>query len=100
MDEIPGLIDRSSSMADAPQWPIITSLILPAVTNEFNVAQPPLLTLAQNIGLLTGAVFWGFSADIIGRKWGFVSLAEPGRDCIRCRLTIRTSPSVSSPFGA
>ena len=41
------------------------------VTNEFNVSQPPLLSLAQNIGLLFGAMFWGFGADIFGRKWGF-----------------------------
>jgi len=29
------------------------------------------LTLAQNIGLLAGAMFWGFGCDIFGRKWGF-----------------------------
>lgn len=52
-------------------WPIVTSLILPAVAAEFRVAQPPLLTLAQNIGLLAGAVFWGFGCDIFGRRWGF-----------------------------
>jgi MFS family permease len=27
------------------------------------------LTLAQNIGLLFGAVFWGFGCDIFGRRW-------------------------------
>ncbi|EFZ01583.1 MFS transporter [Metarhizium robertsii] len=52
-------------------WPIVTSLILPAISNEFNVSRPPLFTLAQNIGLLAGAVFWGFGCDIFGRKWGF-----------------------------
>lgn len=52
-------------------WPIVTSLILTPVTNEFNVSRPPLLSLAQNIGLLAGAVFWGFYADIAGRKWAF-----------------------------
>lgn len=52
-------------------WPIVTSLILPAIAAEFRVAQPPLLTLAQNIGLLAGAVFWGFGCDIFGRRWGF-----------------------------
>ena len=41
------------------------------ITNEFNPTQPPLLTLAQNIGLLIGAMFWGFGCDIFGRKWGF-----------------------------
>ncbi|KAG6008195.1 hypothetical protein E4U21_004794 [Claviceps maximensis] len=52
-------------------WPIVTSLILKPVTSEFGVARPPLFTLAQNIGLLAGAVFWGFGCDIFGRKWGF-----------------------------
>ncbi|KAG6067035.1 hypothetical protein E4U32_004751 [Claviceps aff. humidiphila group G2b] len=52
-------------------WPIVTSLILKPVTSEFGVSRPPLLTLAQNIGLLAGAVFWGFGCDIFGRKWGF-----------------------------
>ncbi|WVR07882.1 hypothetical protein IAU60_004925 [Kwoniella sp. DSM 27419] len=52
-------------------WPIVTSLILTPITNEFGVGRPPLLTLAQNIGLLAGAIFWGFGCDIFGRKWGF-----------------------------
>ncbi|BEI93958.1 uncharacterized protein CcaverHIS019_0604170 [Cutaneotrichosporon cavernicola] len=52
-------------------WPIVTSLILPPVALEFNVSRPPLLTLAQNIGLLVGAMFWGFGCDLFGRKWGF-----------------------------
>lgn len=37
-------------------WPIVTSLILGPVTQEFGVSRPPLLSLAQNIGLLAGAV--------------------------------------------
>jgi MFS family permease len=52
-------------------WPIVTSLILPPITAEFKPSQPPLLTLAQNIGLLAGALFWGFGCDLFGRKWGF-----------------------------
>ncbi|WWC95622.1 hypothetical protein V866_002487 [Kwoniella sp. B9012] len=52
-------------------WPIVTSLILTPISNEFHPSRPPLLTLAQNIGLLAGAVFWGFGCDIFGRKWGF-----------------------------
>ncbi|PIG84384.1 sugar transporter [Aspergillus arachidicola] len=52
-------------------WPIVTSLILVPISYEFNVAQPPLLTLAQNIGLLIGALFWGFSCDFFGRRWAF-----------------------------
>lgn len=52
-------------------WPIVTSLIFTSVTNEFLPSRPPLLTLAQNIGLLAGAMFWGFGCDIFGRRWAF-----------------------------
>ena len=41
------------------------------ITNEFNPSRPPLLSLAQNIGLLAGAMFWGFGCDIFGRRWAF-----------------------------
>ena len=52
-------------------WPIVTSLILPVVTREFDESKPPLLTLSQNIGLLFGAMFWGFGCDVFGRRWAF-----------------------------
>jgi MFS family permease len=52
-------------------WPIVTSLILAPVTNEFMPPKRPLLSLAQNIGLLAGAMFWGFGCDIFGRRWAF-----------------------------
>jgi len=52
-------------------WPIVTSLILIPIRNEFHPARPELLTLSQNIGLLVGAMFWGFGCDIFGRKWAF-----------------------------
>ena len=52
-------------------WPIVTSLILPVVALEFDVNHPPFLSLAQNIGLLVGAMFWGFGCDIFGRRWAF-----------------------------
>jgi MFS family permease len=52
-------------------WPIVTSLIFTPITNEFEPTRPPLLTLAQNIGLLIGAMFWGFGCDIFGRRWAF-----------------------------
>lgn len=48
---------------------------MPAVAQEFGITSEsrrrPLLTLAQNIGLLIGAMFWGFGCDIFGRKWAF-----------------------------
>ncbi|KAL9600300.1 MAG: hypothetical protein Q9219_003250 [cf. Caloplaca sp. 3 TL-2023] len=52
-------------------WPIITSLILKPVSLEFNQPKAPLLSLAQNIGLLVGALFWGFGCDIFGRRLAF-----------------------------
>ncbi|WFD32474.1 hypothetical protein MSPP1_003522 [Malassezia sp. CBS 17886] len=52
-------------------WPVVTSLILPPVASEFNVQRKPLLVLAQNIGLLVGALFWGFGCDVFGRRWAF-----------------------------
>ena len=52
-------------------WPIVTSLIFTPIANEFGPSQPPLLTLSQNIGLLVGAMFWGFGCDIFGRRWAF-----------------------------
>ncbi|EER26893.1 hypothetical protein D8B26_005548 [Coccidioides posadasii str. Silveira] len=52
-------------------WPIVTSLIFTPVKNEFHPSRAPYLTLAQNIGLLAGAVFWGFGCDVYGRRWAF-----------------------------
>lgn len=52
-------------------WPTVTGLVLTPVANEFHPKQEPILTLAQNIGLLIGAVFWGFGCDVFGRRWAF-----------------------------
>ncbi|KAI8624197.1 major facilitator superfamily domain-containing protein [Xylariaceae sp. FL1651] len=52
-------------------WPVVTSLIFTPIKSEFNPPRPPLLSLAQNIGLLAGAIFWGFGCDIFGRRWAF-----------------------------
>lgn len=52
-------------------WPIVTSLIFTPIANEFHPSRPPLLSLSQNIGLLAGAIFWGFGCDIFGRKLAF-----------------------------
>lgn len=57
-------------------WPIVTSLMWPRLI-EVDGAHPPrsfqgpFITLAQNLGLLAGAVVWSLSLDIIGRKWAF-----------------------------
>lgn len=51
-------------------WPLLSGLILAPVVNEFHF-NGPLLSLASNIGLLVGAVFWGLGCDIWGRRWSF-----------------------------
>lgn len=70
-------------------WPIVTSLILTPIINEFHPSRGPLLTLSQNLGLLAGAIFWGFGCDVFGRKiafnstlgtaavWGLIAAASP-----------------------
>jgi len=50
-------------------WPIVLSLIFTPIANEFSPARPPLFALSQNIGLLAGAIFWGFGCDIFGRRY-------------------------------
>ncbi|KAF9039963.1 MFS general substrate transporter [Panaeolus papilionaceus] len=51
-------------------WPLLTGLILTPVVNEFKF-DVPFLSLAANVGLLVGAMFWGLGADIWGRKFAF-----------------------------
>ena len=52
-------------------WPIVVSLILPPIGAEFHPRHLPLLSLCQAIGLLVGAMFWGFGCDIFGRRIAF-----------------------------
>ncbi|KAI0715627.1 MFS general substrate transporter [Cerioporus squamosus] len=52
-------------------WPCITGLIINPVVLEFAGFKGPFLILAQSIGLLVGAVFWGVGCDIWGRRWSF-----------------------------
>ncbi|KAL6308820.1 MFS general substrate transporter [Sparassis latifolia] len=51
-------------------WPLIGGLILSPVVNEFHF-NGPFLSLALNVGLFVGAVFWGLGCDIWGRRWSF-----------------------------
>ncbi|TBU29718.1 MFS general substrate transporter [Dichomitus squalens] len=51
-------------------WPLLGGLILSPVVNEFHF-NGPFLSLAQNIGLFAGAIFWGFGCDIWGRRLSF-----------------------------
>ncbi|KAM7224547.1 MFS siderochrome iron transporter 1 [Rhypophila decipiens] len=52
-------------------WPVVLSLIYTPVALELLPDKPPLLALSQNIGLLMGAMFWGFGCDMFGRRWAF-----------------------------
>jgi MFS family permease len=49
---------------------IVTGLILTPVVLEFSF-KGPFLKLAQNIGLLVGAAFWGLASDVWGRRFAF-----------------------------
>ena len=60
-------IEGRSMLMQGDVLQIVTGLILTPVVNEF-VFDGPFLKLAQNIGLLVGAVFWGVGADIWGRR--------------------------------
>jgi hypothetical protein len=60
-----GQLLRVSSVRSIPRTPkafrlALTSDSVTPIANEFKPSRPPLLTLSQNIGLLAGAVFWGF----------------------------------------
>lgn len=50
---------------------LVKSVTLTAVTRQFEPSYSKGVLVANNIGLLAGALFWGLSADIIGRKWAF-----------------------------
>ena len=50
---------------------LIQSIIAGQAALEFNPGYPNGLTIAAYVGMLVGALFWGISADIIGRKTAF-----------------------------
>jgi MFS family permease len=50
---------------------LIQSIIATNAANEFNPSYPRGLTIAVYVGMLVGALFWGLSADVIGRKFAF-----------------------------
>ncbi|KIM70818.1 hypothetical protein SCLCIDRAFT_100661 [Scleroderma citrinum Foug A] len=51
-------------------WPATPGLIYTSVTREFDV-QGEWMLLAQALGLLVGAIFWGVGCDVWGRRWSF-----------------------------
>jgi len=50
---------------------LLQSIVQPQVNLEFNPPFKAGLTIALYVGLLLGALFWGLTADIIGRKYSF-----------------------------
>lgn len=50
---------------------LIQSIITAQAQKEFNPGYSTGLTIAVYVGMLVGAIFWGFSADIIGRRFAF-----------------------------
>lgn len=62
---------------------LIQSIIASSARNEFNPSFDNGLTIAVYVGMLVGALFWGLSADVIGRKYAFnVSLLISSIFCI------------------
>jgi MFS family permease len=52
---------------------VCQSIANPAVVQEYGDPSAHIvgIPLASQVGLLVGAAFWGFSADIIGRRIAF-----------------------------
>lgn len=52
---------------------LIQSIIASKAAQEFNPGFKNGMTIAVYVGMLVGALFWGLSADVIGRKFAFNS---------------------------
>lgn len=50
---------------------LLQSIIATQAAYEFNPGFKNGLTIAVYVGMLVGALFWGLSADVIGRKYAF-----------------------------
>jgi MFS family permease len=62
---------------------LVQSVISTTAIYEFKPAFTTGLTVAVYVGMLVGALFWGMSADIIGRKYAFnISLMISAVFCI------------------
>ncbi|KAG8417787.1 transporter [Metarhizium acridum] len=69
---------------------LFQSIIAGPAYREFRNGYANALTIAVYCGMLSGALFWGFSADIIGRKYAFnISLFM----CSVCCIVAGAMPS-------
>jgi len=50
---------------------LVQSIVATQAAYEFQPSFSKGLTIAVYVGMLTGALFWGLSADVIGRKFAF-----------------------------
>jgi MFS family permease len=50
---------------------LLQSIIATPAGYEFKPSYPHALTIAVYVGMLLGALFWGMSADVIGRRFAF-----------------------------
>ncbi|CAF1519548.1 unnamed protein product [Adineta steineri] len=50
---------------------LLNALTQPQVALQYSRSAVKVQTIAVNIGLLLGAIFWGLGADVIGRKYAF-----------------------------
>jgi MFS family permease len=50
---------------------LVQSIIAEDAAKEFKPSYPKGLTIAVYVGMLIGALFWGISADVIGRRFAF-----------------------------
>jgi MFS family permease len=65
------LIDKFCRYAVDSLILLIQSIIAGQAALEFHPSFARGLTIAVYVGMLTGALFWGLTADIIGRKFAF-----------------------------
>lgn len=50
---------------------LLQSIIAVQAAYEFKPSYSRALTIAVYVGMLVGALFWGLSADIVGRRFAF-----------------------------
>jgi MFS family permease len=66
-----GISDLASRYCVDSLLLLLQSIIATPAGYEFNPSYPHALTIAVYVGMLLGALFWGMSADVIGRRFAF-----------------------------